>query len=82
MGQMICERWKRHPSTVYLGLLSVLTGELTPSPEMGSEDREAEGAGEAGAALPNPDPLQQSFLPDQGQTETETERGADAAPRP
>lgn len=28
MGQQICERWKRHPQTVYLGLLSLLTGEV------------------------------------------------------
>lgn len=27
MGQLICERWMRHPQTVYLGMLSLLTGE-------------------------------------------------------
>ena len=27
MGQQICERWLRHPQTVYLGMLSLLTGE-------------------------------------------------------
>ncbi|HAL74501.1 MAG TPA: hypothetical protein DCM45_05335 [Clostridiales bacterium] len=27
MAQQICDRWKRHPQLVYLGLLSLLTGE-------------------------------------------------------
>ena len=27
MAQQICDRWKRHPQSVYLGLLSLLTGE-------------------------------------------------------
>lgn len=27
MAQQICDRWKRHPQIVYLGLLSLLTGE-------------------------------------------------------
>ncbi len=33
MAQQICDRWKRHPQTVYLGLLSLLTGEPTLAPE-------------------------------------------------
>ena len=33
MAQQICERWKRSPQTVYLGLLSVLTGEPVLHPE-------------------------------------------------
>ena len=33
MGQMICDRWKRNPQTVYLGLLTLLTGETTLIPE-------------------------------------------------
>ena len=33
MGQTICERWKRNPQTVYLGLLSLLTGEPALVPE-------------------------------------------------
>jgi hypothetical protein len=32
MAQQICERWKRHPQTIYLGLLSLLTGEPTMGP--------------------------------------------------
>ncbi|MEA4888845.1 MAG: DUF4364 family protein [Clostridiaceae bacterium] len=36
MGQMICERWKRNPQTVYLGLLSLLTGEPSLIPETSS----------------------------------------------
>ncbi len=27
MAKQICDRWKRHPQTIYLGLLSLLTGE-------------------------------------------------------
>ena len=33
MARQICERWKRSPQTVYLGLLSVLTGEPVLQPE-------------------------------------------------
>jgi len=33
MAEQICERWKRHPQTVYLGLLSLLTGEPTLATE-------------------------------------------------
>ncbi len=33
MAEQICDRWKRHPQTVYLGLLSLLTGEPTLIPE-------------------------------------------------
>jgi hypothetical protein len=33
MAIQICERWKRHPQTVYLGLLSLLTGEVAILPE-------------------------------------------------
>ena len=29
MAQQICDRWKRHPQTVYLGMLSLLTGEAS-----------------------------------------------------
>jgi hypothetical protein len=29
MALQICERWKRHPQTVYLGMLSLLTGEVS-----------------------------------------------------
>jgi len=79
MGQMICERWKRHPSTVYLGLLSVLTGELAPSPETEANGRDQE-ADPAAEAVLEPDPLQQSFLPDTGSEKMK--RDADAAPRP
>lgn len=32
MAQQICDRWKRHPQTVYLGMLSLLTGETTMGP--------------------------------------------------
>ncbi len=28
MGELICERWQRQPQTVYLSILSLLTGEL------------------------------------------------------
>jgi hypothetical protein len=33
MAGQICERWKRHPQTLYLGLLSLLTGEVAVLPE-------------------------------------------------
>jgi hypothetical protein len=33
MAQQVCERWRRHPQTVYLGLLSQLTGEPSLTPE-------------------------------------------------
>lgn len=32
MAKQVCERWKRSPQTVYLGLLSVLTGETVLQP--------------------------------------------------
>lgn len=38
MAQQICERWKRHPQTVYLGLLSLLTGEPTLEPDQMLKD--------------------------------------------
>ncbi len=33
MAKQVCERWKRSPQTVYLGLLSVLTGETVLQPQ-------------------------------------------------
>lgn len=67
MGQLICERWKRHPQTVYLGLLSLLTGEPAPVPDPILPDTGyAAGELEKPAADPNdgpqPDPLQQSIF--------------------
>jgi hypothetical protein len=59
MGNLICERWKRNPQTVYLGLLSLLTGELAPVPEKHEgEQEDEEDTDPEGQPLPN----QQSFL--------------------
>jgi hypothetical protein len=66
MGQQICERWRRHPQTLYLGLLSLLTGEPTPSPgptQIGQMAHEDEA--EAPIAADPPDERQQTLFPDQ-----------------
>ncbi|MDW7657665.1 MAG: DUF4364 family protein [Bacillota bacterium] len=62
MGLLICERWKRHPQTVYLGLLSLLTGEPTPVPDQGQFTPDSEQTEEAGPRSEPPDPLQQSLF--------------------
>ena len=36
MGQQICDRWRRNPQTIYLGLLTLLTGETTMIQELSS----------------------------------------------
>lgn len=65
LGQHICDRWKRHPQTVYLGLLSLLTGEPSPAPDIGhmpgSWD-EQPGNSQDSEADREPDPLQQSLF--------------------
>jgi len=70
MGQQICERWKRNPQMVYLGLLSLLTGEPTLEPDQmlydhsfesaASETSEADDPGQADEYPP--DPNQQSLF--------------------
>lgn len=37
MAQQICDRWKRSPGTVYISLLSILTGETAISSELPPE---------------------------------------------
>lgn len=62
MAEQICERWKRSPQMVYLGLLSVLTGE----PAMAPEKDQANAAPEVPDADlpedPEPDPQQQTLF--------------------
>jgi hypothetical protein len=62
MGNLICERWKRHPQTVYLGLLSLLTGEPTPVPDQGQFQPDQEQPETADMQQEPPHPLQQSLF--------------------
>lgn len=66
MGHLICERWKRHPQTVYLGLLSLLTGEPAPVPDQDlyqADTQPAETEPQEPVPAPvEPDPLQQSLF--------------------
>jgi hypothetical protein len=62
MGNLICERWKRHPQTVYLGLLSLLTGEPTPVPDQGQFQPDAEQPEAADMQPEPPHPLQQTLF--------------------
>lgn len=45
MAQQICDRWKRNPQTVYLGMLSLLTGETTVGPDQMMPDSNFDGFG-------------------------------------
>lgn len=68
MALQICERWKRSPQMVYLGLLSVLTGEPVMSPGSDSDRHPEIPDAESTAALdPMPDPQQQSLFPEESE---------------
>jgi hypothetical protein len=66
MAQQICDRWKRHPQIVYLGLLSLLTGEAA----IGMEEQLTDSTFEpfqislepSGHDMPAIDPNQQSLF--------------------
>ena len=65
MGQMICDRWKRNPQTVYLGLLTLLTGETAVIPEASEsyDNLDFSDAAQNRADLPvEADPQQQTLV--------------------
>ncbi len=64
MAQLICQRWQRNPQTVYLGLLSLLTGETAPVPEQSQPEPAAWADNQPAEPALEPDPLQQSFFDD------------------
>lgn len=62
MAQMICERWERHPQTIYLSLLSLLTGETVPAPDQITDQEKAKEEAARAESSVLPDPLQQSLF--------------------